>query len=373
MAICLVPAPAGAQAVPAAAPAGPPVSGVPSTLRASAELAVPPAHAPAIGGGRVYLVFPAGQLAAYRTSDAAEIWRIELPIAHPPVTTDGLVLVASGEAVHAFRSRDGSAAWRAETGALTVPPLAHEGWILAASAHQLVALRTGDGSVVWTRDYPPLAARPTIEGNHVYTPLASGRVQALDLRTGRDLWTRRLGGTPAGILALAGRLYVGAADRHFYSLDAGNGTIRWFPRVGAALRGRPAAGESLVYTVSLDNLVRAYDRGHGARTWNASIPYRALAGPIVVGGSLVVAGPATELPVFDAATGRPQAPLVFDAPLVAPLAVEAEGPGHVLAAVVGGLETGWRLVLRDSSYAVPLGPLTAMPGEAIPLYPPAAK
>lgn len=321
----------------------------------------------------MYLVFPSGHLAAHRTSDAAEIWRIELAIEHPPATAGGLVLVASGNAVHAFRSHDGRAVWRADTGALTVPPLSHEGWVLAASAHQLVALRADDGSVVWTRDYPPLAARPAIEGNRIYTPLADGRVQALDLRTGRELWTRRLGGTPAGILALADRLYVGGADGHFYSLDAGTGTIRWFPRVGAALRGRPAAADSLVYTVSLDNLVRAYDRGHGARTWNASIPYRAFAGPLVVGGSLVVAGPATELPVFDAATGRPQAPFVFDAPLVAPLALGADGSGHVLAAVVGGLETGWRLVLRDSSYAVPLGPLTAMPGEVIPLYPPPTK
>lgn len=356
-------------APPAAAPPPVPLSGMPVTARASAPLESPPRHSPAIGAGHVFLALESGHVTAHRLADGAEAWRAELVAEQPPVATGTFVVVAADGAVVARRGADGAPVWRADTGPLAAPLRAHDGWVIA-SGRQLIALRAADGSVVWSHDSPPLAAAATIEGDRVYVPLANGRIQARELATGRELWTTRLGGAPTEVLAFPDRLFVGSADRHFYTLAADTGAIRWSFRVGSALRGAPAAEGSLVYTIALDNLARAHDRGHGARTWNAGIPYRALAGPLVVQGSLVVPGPAASLPVFAAATGTAQAPLVFEQPLVVPLAVASDGGVAVMAAVVGSLATGWQLVLRDAAYSVPLAPLTAVPGEPIPLRTP---
>ncbi len=353
--------------VPLNAQIAPGAARFPTTPRAVVAIPAPPTHAPAIAAGRVYLALDSGVVVAHRLSDGAEVWRVELATEQPPVALGPFLLVTADGAVQALRGQDGSLSWRAETGVLSAPLLAHEGWVIASSAQRLFALRAEDGTVVWARENPALAARATIEGDRVYAPLADGRVQALELRTGREVWTRRLGGAPTSVLAFADSVYVGSADQHFYSLDAARGTIRWRFRVGAALRGTPAADGRFVYTVSLDNLVRAYDRDHGAMTWNKGVPFRALAGPTVLGGAVLAAGPAAQVPIFDAATGTPQSPLVFDAPLVAPVALAIDGQHRVLAAAVGSLESGWRLVLLDSSYAVPLAPLTALPGELIAL------
>jgi outer membrane protein assembly factor BamB len=355
-------APAGAQATP-------PHARFPVTPRADVALDTPTLGPPAIGRGFVFVAYEHGQLAAHRVSDGVETWRIDLVVEHPPVAIDDVVLTVAGGIIHARHAATGEEAWRATTPDLAAPLLAHEGWIIVATSTRLTALRATDGSVVWTRDSPALGARPTIEGDRLYAPLADGRVQALRLRSGEVLWTRRLGGRPTIVLALPDRVYAGAADRHFYCLDAATGVQQWAFRVGAPLRGAPTAHGALVFTVALDNLVRAHDsRGH--RIWAEGVPYRPLAGPMVVGGTLGVAGPSTQLLFFDAGTGQPQPPLTFGAPLVAPVALGSDGLHAVMAALTGSDDAGWRLLLFDSSWRVPLAPLTALPGAPVPLWTP---
>jgi outer membrane protein assembly factor BamB len=356
-------------AAPAAGQAPQSAHRFPTTPRAAVALDAEPFGPPAIGDGRIYVAFAAGQLAAHRLSDGAELWRIDLAMEHPPVASDDRVLAVAGGAIQARHAADGREVWRFETPALAVPLLAHEGWIILAPAGRLTALRAVDGSVVWSRETPTLVNRPTIEGNRLYAPLANGRLQALDLRTGEPLWTQHLGGPPTSVLAFPDRVYAGSADQHFYCLDATTGVEQWRFRVGSTLRGAPAAVGGLVYTVALDNLVRAHDR-RGHRIWNQSIPYRAFTGPIVAGGLLGVAGPAPELRLFDAATGAPRPAVVFDAPLIAPIVLGHDGRDAVLAAFTVSSEAGWRLVIVDSSYSAPLAPLTALPGETIPLWAP---
>jgi outer membrane protein assembly factor BamB len=357
---------AQAPVPPAPAPRALPLSGLPVTARATAVLAAAPAHAPAIGAGHVFVALTSGQLVAYRATDLTEAWTLEMPVDRPPVVAAGHVVIASGGVLHARHAADGRPAWTADIGEGQAPLRATEGWVIA-SGRQLYALRASDGSTVWATDSAPLAAAATIEGDRVYVPLQSGRVEARDLATGTVAWSVGLGGPPTEVLAFADRVFVGSRDGFFYTLDAATGGSPWQFPVRSALRGAPAAHARLVFTISLDNLLRAYDRGHGARAWNQSIPYRGMAGPLVVEGSVVVAGSAASLPVFDAASGTPQAPLVFPEPLVVPLAIGMDGGVRVLAAVIGSFGTGWQLVVRDASYSVPLAPLTALPGEVLPL------
>ena len=99
--------------------------------------------------------------------------------------------------------------------------------------------------------------RATIEGDTLYLPLDEGAVQSLDLKTGHERWTRRVGGSPTEVLAFADRVFVGSANKYFFCLDAGTGEIAWPFWVGAVVRGKPAADVDHVYMTAADNLVRA--------------------------------------------------------------------------------------------------------------------
>jgi outer membrane protein assembly factor BamB len=361
----LSPAAAQAPAEPAVASA----ARVPATLRATVPLAAPAAFGPLVADAdaMVYVPLRSGVVTAHRASDGAEAWRVELAADQPLAVHPGLVLVAAGEAVHALRAADGSIAWRAPTGTLAAPLLSQDGWVIVLTSTEMMALRVEDGAVAWKIPGGPPAARASLEGTRVYVPLADGSLRAIDLASGAERWTRRLGGAPTEALAVADRVYVGAADKYFYCLDADDGDVAWRFPVRVALHGRPAADRERVFAGALDNMVRAFDRGSGARRWNKGVPFRPMAGPIVIGTTVLVPGPAAAIPAFDAATGTAQATLALGGPLAEGLAVGTSGGETLLAAVIGDISRGWSLVIFDSSFSLTAIPLTSLPGEAVPI------
>lgn len=347
------------------------VQRLPTTPRGSVAIAAPPAQPPLVADGLIFVALEDGVLAAHSASNGSEVWRTTMAAARPLAAHDGLVIVAGADAVQALSKADGTARWRSATGPLSAPLRVQDGWILAATEQNLLLLRAADGSEAWRRPPRAFSQPPVIAGGVIYLPRADGVVEALDLASGETRWTTRLGGAPAGVLVAEGRLYVGSADRYFYALDAESGDIDWRYRIGAVMRGAPAADGSRVFTASLDNLLRAFDLDHGAREWKAGVPFRPIAGPIVLGGIALVPGSAAELPMFDASTGAARGTLALGAPLALPPAIGA-GPGGllVLAALTGSLSSGWSLVLFDSSVSLPVAPLTALPGVVVPLPPP---
>jgi outer membrane protein assembly factor BamB len=326
-----------------------------------------------IAGDTVLATLPPDHLAAFRIADGREIWRIELRPAQPIVAGDSHAYVTAGDVIHAVRLEDGVIAWRRPSGALAAPLLAHQGWIIASTADSLAALREADGSLVWQQASVGQTERATIDGNMLYVPYSDGRIVAFDLATGKPRWERKLGGAPSEILAAGGRLYVGAADRLFYCLDADKGDEAWRRRAGAVPRGRPAADARHVYLTGLDNVLRALDRGSGVERWQASLPFRPWAGPVLIGSVVLVPGPAPALSTFVAESGRPYTPIPFGAPLLDPPAFAATDQGPVAAAVTGGLTEEWTLSVLEQSTTIPVLPLVPpLHGlrRALPTLPP---
>ena len=366
----IVPVAVAAGAGQAAGPPDTVVDRLPLTPRARVILAAPPAHSPVMSDGVIYVVLRTGTLAAYRGMDGAESWRVEIEAEQPLAAAGGLVLVASGGAVHALRGADGRVAWRTPVGTVTAAPVAHDGWGIAVTGVELVALRLADGSVVWRQprtDVDALSGRPSVTTERVYLPLSDGRLEARALATGAIDWTLRLDAAPSEILAAGDRLYVGSADGYFYCLAAADGAVKWRYRLGAATRGLPAIEGSRVFVVALDHLARAFDSGNGGRQWNKGVPYRPAAGPLVAGGTVLVAGPAAELVTFDAVSGQPGPRMPLGGVLQGVPATGTIGQEQLLAAITGDLASGWTLAIFDSSYAIPLAPLTALPGEVVPI------
>jgi outer membrane protein assembly factor BamB len=250
---------------------------------------------------------------------------------------------------------------------LTAPPLVQEGWIVTVSATEVVARRATDGTIVWRQPNGAQHRRPTIEGDALYLPLADRKLVALDLTTGGKKWERTFGGAPSEVAALAGRVYVASADKYFYCLDADDGKVEWRHSVGAALIGRPVLDSERVYLVAMDNVIRAYDRVDGALKWRAGLPFRPSAAPVLFGTALVAPGAASDLPTFDAVTGKIGRAITLPASLATPLSIQASEKGPLALTVTGAVDVAYKLSLWEPSMVIPTGPLTALPGRAVAL------
>ena len=317
----------------------------PATIAWTVDVPAAPIVSPIITADRVVLAHLPGIVAAFDRADGRVVWRAELSPEQPLATDGTLVFIAAGEQIHALRLADGSAAWRAPTGTLTAPLTVKDGWLVAPIDGRLTARRVADGSAVWTIDAPPQREAAAIAGDVLFASVAGGKLVARDLANGAIKWERQLGGESGEPFVLGDDVFLGAADKGFYCVDAVTGEIEWRMRVGAAIRGRASTDGVRVFFAALDNLVRAVDRSDGAMRWHKGMPFRPMAGPVVAGGSVFVAGPGTELRVLLAATGNPAGIVTFPGRQALPPGAFETATGAVFAAVTGNLEESWSLSL----------------------------
>ena len=135
---------------------------------------------------------------------------------------------------------------------------------------------------IWQKDFgSPLSAPPAPAGERLYLPLKDGRVVALSLQTGDEIWTQKLAESAAGILPVGNRVFVGARDNQFHSLSAEDGDADWRWRTGADLLGLPVLDARRVYFIALDNILRGHNRNNGAMMWKQVLPFRPFTGPLI--------------------------------------------------------------------------------------------
>ena len=250
-----------------------------------------PFAAPPVADARhIYVPLQTGRLVAIVPSANAPAWSAELDVDTAPIAADGRVFAAAAGAIHALDAATGAVKWRLPAGLLAAPLVYRAGWLIVTQADGAIqAVRAADGSAVWALSLgAPAAASPAIDGNLLAIPLADGRIVAMDLPTGKTHWARPLGAVASGLTISGDRVFAGTLDGSFWSLEADDGDIDWRWRVGARAIGAPAADGDAVYVVAADNVVRGFSRGSGNQRWSFALTTRALAGPSLVDGVLVV-------------------------------------------------------------------------------------
>ncbi len=279
----------------------------PLEVKWSAALAAPPAFAPAFDNDQVYVSLRTNQLVALLIKDGKPVWSVECPMTAPPAAGDGLVYAGSEDLIEARTQADGRAQWRRPISGRVTRLDWDTGWLFASTeTGPLLAIRAIDGEVIWQRDLgSPLSAPPAATGDRLYLGLKDGRVLAVSLQTGEDIWTQKLAESAVGILPVGDRVFVGARDNQFHSLDAKDGDDDWHYPTGADLLGLPVLDERRVYFIALDNVLRGHSRNGGTMLWKAILPMRPFTGPILSGQILIVPGVAAELHAYDARTGKP--------------------------------------------------------------------
>jgi outer membrane protein assembly factor BamB len=173
-----------------------------------------------------------------------------------------------------------------------------------------VGTGTGKGAVV--------IAQPVSDGTAIYTLDGGARVSALDVTTGRQLWSRDLNpklkrdkqAFGGGLTVRDGKLYVTSGFRFVAALDASDGKVIWEKTVEAPVHTAPSVSDRYVIVTDVDNQITAMDLVTGEQGWT----YQALVEPARImrstGGTLsenVYYAPFSsgELIALDANTGTP--------------------------------------------------------------------
>ena len=153
------------------------------------------------------------------------------------------------------------------SGARGLTPLGHRLAVRADRARRILRdSRAATAQILWQKDFgSPLSdAKPAPTGDRLYLPLKDGRVVALSLQSGDEIWTHKLAEPAVGILPVGDRVFIGARDNQFHSLSAEDGDADWRWRTGADLLGLPVLDAKRVYFIALDNILRGHNRNNGS-------------------------------------------------------------------------------------------------------------
>ena len=180
----------------------------------SATLPASPAFAPAFDATRIYLALQTKQLVALMIKDGSVAWSVECPMTAAPAAGDGLVYAGSEDLIEARAEGNGAAQWRRPLQGRVVSLHWDTGWLFAQTETSVFfAIRATDGAILWQKDFgSPIAERapPAPAGDRLYLPLKDGRVVALSLQNGDEIWTHKLAEPAVGILPVGDRFHCSA-------------------------------------------------------------------------------------------------------------------------------------------------------------------
>jgi len=206
----------------------------------------------AYDSGRLYVSTGFAELIALDAKSGQEAWRISTgsPLRGAPtitgsrvfvITVDNELLAVSTEDGHRLWSYEGIPESAVLAGSAS-PAVSNEVVVAPFSSGEIVALRIENGHMVWTdslsatRRFDPMSTladvrgRPVIDRGRVYAISHSGRMTAMDLRTGSRIWEQDIGGVNAPWVA-GDYVYVLSTSAELICLTREDGRIRWITQL----------------------------------------------------------------------------------------------------------------------------------------------
>lgn len=230
---------------------------------------------------------------------------------------NGRLFVSTGYAqVRALDPKSGKTIWKTGVGApVRSGPTVADGRVYAVTVeNELVALAADDGRRLWAQNGIPETAglvgssSPAVEGEVVVVGYSSGEIYALTIENGRPLWSDSLSSAGAvdAVSALAdirgrpvidrGRVFAISHSGRMAAVDLRTGERVWEQDIGSS-HGVWVAGD-YVYVLSNDNELVCLTRHDGKVRWLKQLPrYEnekdkedpiTWAGPVLGGDRLIV-------------------------------------------------------------------------------------
>lgn len=235
----------------------------------------------AFDSGRLFVTTGFAQVIALDAASGEVNWRstVSAPMRAAPAARDGRVFaVTKDNQLHALDATSGQLLWShagiAETAGLlggASPAVEGDIVIVPYSSGEIFALRVQNGRELWAESLAAIRrldavsaladirGRPVVDRGRVYAVSHSGRMFAIDLRSGRRIWEAEIGSVEQPWIA-GEFIYVLSTDALIACLTARDGRVRWVTPIG---------------------LFKDPENKQGRRIWT---------GPIVAGNRLIIAG-----------------------------------------------------------------------------------
>lgn len=154
--------------------------------------------------------------------------------------------------------------------------------------------------------------QPAVQNDTLYAADTSGRVTAMTLADGDELWSVDLDVPVLSGVSLAGeQLFVATRDGFLHSLNRADGRVLWSSRLTSEALSPASADARRVFVHTVDGRVTAFERADGKQAWSYEtampvLTVRGTGAPLVL-EQLVVTGFATgKVVALDKTLGIPR-------------------------------------------------------------------
>lgn len=260
-----------------------------------------------------------GEITAISSADGEILWqrRFSAPFRAGPSVANGIVVaVARDDQAYALRGEDGEILWRnqggsAEAAILGGATAAIGGGlvVLPYSSGEMAALDVVTGQAVWSAvlgggrrglarsSITDVTGAPAIAGPFILGANQSGRLVAIDGRSGHRVWTRTLGATKP-LWPVGDALFMISDLAELHRIDLHDGSTLWATPLPAfedeedredpiTYSGPVAVGGNILATDNLGNLW-SFDPVTGEGEVALDLPEGSRTGPVAAGGAIFV-------------------------------------------------------------------------------------
>jgi outer membrane protein assembly factor BamB len=265
---------------------------------------------PALNDNVIYTSDPKGRVKAFAADSGRAMWKstVDRAVTGAVATGNGLVVVATkkGEVI-ALDNHDGHRLWASNLSSVVLAPAAvNDGVVVVQTVDgKLTGLSVADGKRLWLyeRSEPPLSlygtAAPVMAGDIVLAGFASGKIAAIQVKDGKLLWempvaqphgrneVERLVDVDASPLVVRNVLYAASYQGKIIAVDMQTGRILWSRDV-STYTGMDADSNN-IYLTDDHGIVMALDQRSGASVWKQEqLRARQLNAPRCIDGLVAV-------------------------------------------------------------------------------------
>lgn len=288
----------------------------------------------AFGDGRLFATTGFGQLVALDPASGARLWVQDLDASGgaAPTVAGGVVYVASRDSrAWAVDADTGRVAWTragvpspAGSGGGAGPAVADGLVIFPLSSGEIAAHFALGGQQRWSAyvvgerlgfaaaTISDIGGDPVVADGRVYAANVSGRLAALDLATGEEIWSVA-DGAVSPVWPAGGSIFYVNDVNQLVRRDAASGGLSWRTQLPYQPESRglfgprrdrifahygPVLASGRLYVAGSDGALRAFDPRSGGLIAETDLPGGAASNPVVAGGTLYVVSGAGQLLAF---------------------------------------------------------------------------
>jgi outer membrane protein assembly factor BamB len=272
---------------------------------------------PCFWNGRLFVSTGYAEVVALDPNDGKIIWRksVSSPVHSAPTVVDNRVFVVTVDnELIALSAEDGRRQWShngiPETGALlgsASPAVEGDIVVVAYTSGELFALQVQNGRALWNenlasaRTMDAMAAmadihgRPVIDRGRVFAISHSGRMLAIELRTGNHVWEQDLAGSHEPC-SVGDFVFLIANDNEVVCLTRNEGKVRWGVQLPAYENMEkkkdpiewvgPVMGAGQLIILSSSGIAMWLSALNGEEQWRTEMSDKGYLGPLIAANTL---------------------------------------------------------------------------------------